>query len=127
MAVLPMSRVSIYALKKDRKKILETVQNMGVLEVRTFKDDDAGFKNIDTSVSQARFAKARADAVAALEILERYKPEEKPLLGFLQGMKKMSLDEYDNLTEKREEILQKYGQMPGSDQILKGPLEMLIF
>lgn len=111
MAVLPMSRVSIYALKKDRKKILETVQNMGVLEVRTFKDDDAGFKNIDTSVSQARFAKARADAVAALEILERYKPEEKPLLGFLQGMKKMSLDEYDNLTEKREEILKTAGQI----------------
>lgn len=31
------------------------------------------------------------------------------------------------LCEKREEILQKYGQIPGSDQIIKGPLEMLIF
>lgn len=111
MAVLPMVKMSIYALKKDRKKILETVQRMGVLEVRTFKTDDVGFENIDTSVSQARFAKARSEAVSALAILEKYIPEKKPLFDSLQGMKKMSVSEYEKLTEKREEILRTASQI----------------
>ncbi len=111
MAVLPMAKMSIYALKKDRKKILEAVQRMGVLEARTFKADDGGFENIDTSVSQARFAKARAEAIGALDILERYTPEKKPLFDSLQGLKKMSVAEYENLTEKREEILRTANQI----------------
>ncbi len=33
MAVLKMQRISICALKKDRKAILEQLQHLGVLEV----------------------------------------------------------------------------------------------
>ena len=33
MAVLQMQRISICALKKDRKAILEKVQSMGVIEI----------------------------------------------------------------------------------------------
>ena len=34
MAVLKMQRISICALKKDRKAILEKLQSLGVVEIR---------------------------------------------------------------------------------------------
>ncbi len=105
MAVLPMSRVSIFGLRKDRKKILEAIQRMGVLEVRTFSGADGGFENIDTSVSQARFTKVRADAQQALEILNRYSPESKSLFASFEGLEKMSLKEYEDRLKKRDVIL----------------------
>ena len=33
MAVLPMQRIELCALKKDRKKILEMLQRRGIVEV----------------------------------------------------------------------------------------------
>ena len=38
MAVLKMQKISICALKKDRKAILEQLQHLGVLEVDRDKD-----------------------------------------------------------------------------------------
>ena len=37
MAVLQMQKVSICALKKDRKAILEKIQSMGVMETSDLK------------------------------------------------------------------------------------------
>ena len=42
MAVLQMQKVSICALKKDRKAILEKIQSMGVMEISKVLDDDSG-------------------------------------------------------------------------------------
>ena len=105
MAVLPMSGISIIGVKKDRKKILETIQRMGVVEVRPFEDGQPGFEKLDTSVSQAKFLKVRGEAENALEILERFSPEDKPLLGFLHGMKRISVEDYEKNIEKRDEVL----------------------
>lgn len=40
MAVLQMQRISICALKKNRKAILEKLQSMGVMEVSQFLEED---------------------------------------------------------------------------------------
>ena len=37
MAVLQMQKVSICALKRDRKAILEKIQSMGIMEVSDWK------------------------------------------------------------------------------------------
>lgn len=37
MAVMPMKRISIYALKNRRKQILELIQRRGVVEIETAK------------------------------------------------------------------------------------------
>ena len=59
MSVLPMKRIFIAALKKDRKHILETLQRLGVVEINvdeskkifTDKDGvtDSLFTQTDTS------------------------------------------------------------------------------
>ena len=43
MAVMQMQRVSICALKRDRKAILEKLQTMGVMEMTQVLDDESGF------------------------------------------------------------------------------------
>ena len=42
MAVMQMQRVSICALKRDRKAILEKLQTMGVMEMTQVLDDESG-------------------------------------------------------------------------------------
>ena len=44
MSVLPMKRVLIVGLKKDRKRILEFLQHEGVIQVEAQNSDDDVFK-----------------------------------------------------------------------------------
>ena len=54
MSVLPMKRVFIAALKKDRKYILESLQRLGVVEInvdaskKVFTDKDGKADNLFT-------------------------------------------------------------------------------
>ena len=70
MAVLEMQRLTVCALKKDRKFILEKLQNLGVLEVDHVIGEDEDFKKMDTAGRRQGFEKAAASADQALEILE---------------------------------------------------------
>ena len=51
MAVLQMQRISICALKHDRKAILEKLQSMGMIEMHQVAQDEAGFEKMDTQLS----------------------------------------------------------------------------
>ena len=105
MAVLPMERVNVYGLKHDRKKILEAVQRLGVVDVRDFEPGELEFERIDTSATQAKFNKVRTDILTALELLNKYSPEKKSMLGFLNGLEEMPDDEWNELLDKKEGIL----------------------
>ena len=48
MAVLQMQKISICALKRDRKAILELLQSQGVMEVSQVKDDEGMLSRMDT-------------------------------------------------------------------------------
>ena len=58
MAVLKMQRISICALKKDRKAILEKLQSLGVVEINHVIEEDEDFKKMDTAGQKAGFEKA---------------------------------------------------------------------
>ena len=47
MAVLKMQRISICALKKDRKAILEKLQSLGVVEINHVIEEDEDFKKME--------------------------------------------------------------------------------
>ena len=85
MAVLKMQKISICALKKDRKAILEQLQHLGVLEVDRDKEEDAFFQKMDTTGQRMKFEKAATAADQALGILDAYAPEKKSLLSSLEG------------------------------------------
>ena len=55
MAVMPMKRISIYALKNRRKPILELIQRRGVVEIDDRKADETVFAKTDTVQAKSRF------------------------------------------------------------------------
>lgn len=71
MAVLQMQKVSICALKKDRKAILEKIQSMGVMEISKVLDDDSGFERMNTQNERSKFEKNASLADMALDIFFR--------------------------------------------------------
>ena len=105
MAVLKMQRISICALKKDRKAILEKLQSLGVLEVNHVIDEDEDFKKMDTAGQRMGFEKAAASVDQALAILEKYIPEDKSVFAALEGKRLVEPEEERRVQEERRELL----------------------
>lgn len=105
MAVLKMQKISICALKKDRKAILEQLQHLGVLEVERNKEEDAFFCKMDTSGQRMEFEKAAAAADQALGILETYIPEKKSILSSLEGKEQIARETEKQIEASGKELV----------------------
>lgn len=106
MAVLQMQRLNLVALKRNRKEILERLQEMGALEVDVRLDSEAEVVRQDTSSARALFEKNASLADQAIEILDRYAPEKSSLLNSLAGMPLIEHSEYDEVARKQREYIQ---------------------
>lgn len=95
MAVMPMQRIGIYALKSRRKPILELIQRRGVVEIHAEKAEDAVFRQTDTAPAKARFENNTSTLQAALEALDKLEPEKKSLLAPLEGRTPIPLSRYE--------------------------------
>ena len=80
MSVLQMQRISICALKKDRKAILEKIQTMGIMEMNQIVDEEDGFEKMDTLEARQSFEKKANLLDTALTILNTYAPEKQSML-----------------------------------------------
>ncbi len=105
MAVVPMHRVSICALNKDRKAVLETIQRLGVVEIQDTKAPDELFTKSDTSASRAVFDKNVQLSALALEVLDAYAPEKASPFASLEGRQELSLADYDVFGEENSEVM----------------------
>ena len=100
MSKVPMKRVFICGMKKDRKQILEALQRAGVVEISTEKADDDYLETMDVMPQKAVFDRNAALADSALDTLAQYAPDtEGGLLKSLEGAKEMDLDSYYAMTE----------------------------
>ena len=54
MAVLKMRRISITALKKDRKPILEKLQALGIMEMHQIEPEGFSVVNLHLEIIQRR-------------------------------------------------------------------------
>ena len=107
MAVLQMQRISICALKKERKAILEKIQSMGIMEMSQVAEDEDGFEKMDTISARQSFEKKASLSESALDILDAYAPEKKSMFASLEGKKLVESDQFAKITAKKEEILEK--------------------
>lgn len=105
MAVLKMQRITICALKKNRKAILEKLQSFGVLEVNHVLDEDEDFHKMDTADRKLGFEKAAASSDQALELLDKYDPQKKSVFAALEGKRLIDRQEGIRIQEKRRKIL----------------------
>ncbi len=116
MAVLKMQRISVCALKKDRKAILEKLQSLGVLEVDHVLGEDEDFHRMDTVGRKQGFEKAAASVDQALDILERYVPEDSSMFAALEGKKLISAEEEMKVRQERRELLRTAKQIYDLDR-----------
>ena len=105
MAVLQMQHISICALKKDRKKILELLQRMEMIEICDVMKEDILFQKMDLSNSKTIFEKNVSIANNALEILCSYVKEDKSMLSSFSGRIVTPPEAYDSFRSKYEEVL----------------------
>lgn len=105
MAVLQMQRISICALKKDRKAILERLQSLGTVEMNQIADDEAGFEKMDTLNARLSFEKKAQLSENALAVLDTYAPEKHSLLSSLEGKKLIGKDEFNQIISDKQQVI----------------------
>lgn len=107
MAVVPMKKVLICGLKKDRKGTLELLQRQGVLEISNVLQEDEMFRKMDVTSSKTVFERNAMIAEQAVGILDKYAPEEKGMLSSFAGREILTVEEYEANAGEHEEIMKK--------------------
>ena len=105
MAIVPMKRVSIYGLLRDRKAVLEALQRYSDFEVSEIKEESFGAKTIETASFEATFQKAAILGESALEILETYTGEKDSFANSLSGRRVLSPELYYKFVNETDEIM----------------------
>lgn len=105
MAILKIQRISIYALKRDRKPLLELIQRRGVLEISDTIPKDQVFQKMNEDIARSGFEKNISIANEALEILDHYIPKKKSMFSSLNGRKEISIEEYDSFNNKYDQVV----------------------
>ena len=80
MAIVEMQKISICALQKHRKEILEFLQRTGAMELIR-EDVNEGFETVDTSQDRSNFEKIADSFDHILELLKQYAPAKSSGLG----------------------------------------------
>lgn len=104
MAVLEMQRISIYALKSSRKKILELLQRRGAVEINTPKKAEELFSKTDTASARAAFEKNAELITSAAALLDSKAPPKKGLPAMLTGREAISLERYEQTAENAVDV-----------------------
>ena len=80
MAILPMKRILICGMKKDRKEVLEFLQRQGVVEITSPAAQDDVFTSTDMTSSSVQFSRSADTCEAALKVLDTLAPAKSGLL-----------------------------------------------
>lgn len=99
MAVLQMQKISIYALKKNRKEILEYLQLRGAVEIIDSNAKGNVFHKADVQQQRAKIERNIDQIRKALEILSQCTNYKSGPLSTFQGRSPMEFREYRNAEE----------------------------
>ena len=105
MAVLQMQRVSICALKKDRKSILEKLQSMGILEISQVADEDDAFSRMDTMNARVSFEKKPILRIRRWMYWMDTLRSQKSMFASLEGKKLIGSSRFQSAVADKEKIM----------------------
>ena len=105
MAIVQMQRINICALKKNRKAILERLQELGAMEVDIQLEDDNLGEKQDVASSRALFERRAQTADQALAILNIYVPEKKGMLDSLAGKPRVEKELFEKAAENQDQYM----------------------
>ena len=105
MAIVQMQRINICALKKNRKAILERLQELGAMEIDIQLEDDSLCEKQDVASSRALFERRAQTADQALAILNIYVPEKKGMLDSLAGKPLVEKELFEKAAENQDQYM----------------------
>ena len=116
MAVVEMKRIHVYALKNNRKKILEMLQRRAAVQVSFPKEtgeelNDGPFAKTDTASARQTFEKNAQLISSAVDVLDTYASFKKPMLSMLEGRKSIGVREYDETAQSAPELTKTAGRI----------------
>lgn len=103
MAVEQMQKISICALQKYRKPILERLQELGWVEIHMDAGEIKEFQKMDTAGARNAFQKRMHLADQALEILDQYAPAKQSIFHSLEGKRLLEGNLYDRVAAHRSQ------------------------
>ena len=101
-----MKWVRIYALRSQRKPLLEWLQRAGMLEIEAGEDPEEGFVRLVKEEEAAGFERSATAAKQALAALDEVAPDKKGLLSAFTGRREMPLEEFEGYAGRSVEIMQ---------------------
>ncbi|MDE6539477.1 MAG: V-type ATP synthase subunit I [Ruminococcus sp.] len=114
MAKLRMKKIELIALLTDSKKIIELLQRRGVVEISHNNDEELDGMNVTAVVGE--FEKFRSTTAQALEILNRYSPEKKPITEMFESRTEVEVDNFGKGAMQLEKIMSTANEIVRSNQ-----------
>ncbi len=100
-----MKSVRIIALRQDRKRVLEHIQDSALIHVKKGAKAEDGFKRLDTSAQLKQFERNAELTEQALKILGKAAPEKKGMLSSFRGRKEIDPDEIGRIAADSARII----------------------
>lgn len=111
MSVLKTQRISICALKKDRKAILEKLQSMGIMEMNQVAVSDDDFRKMDTLNARQNFERHSQIIEQALEVLDLYAPEKHSMFASLEGKELIDKEHFNKAIDEKKAVADIAGRI----------------
>ena len=93
MAKLKMKTVRIIALRQDRKRLLEHLQDSALIQITKSDTSREGFKRVNVSSQMQVFERNVDLTQQALKILDNAMPEKAGMLASFKGRREIDPDE----------------------------------
>lgn len=101
-----MKKVSVIALREDRKRLLEHIQDSALMQVTKVDKHKKGYSNVDVTSQMQVFERNVNLCESALKILDEYSREKKGLLSSFEGRKEVDPDEIGVIASNSGEIIE---------------------
>ncbi len=116
MAKLKMKTVRIIALRQDRKRLLEHLQDSGLVQITKSEKSREGFKRVNMSPQMQVFERNVELTERTLKILDDISPEKAGMLASFKGRRVVDPDDIGVIAANAQEVIETCTRIAGLDK-----------
>ncbi|MDR0315142.1 MAG: V-type ATP synthase subunit I [Oscillospiraceae bacterium] len=114
MAILEMKRIEILAMLANSKKIVDLLQEYGVVEIDDHQEESSDILyKVSVSPAISQIERFHASAESAIEILNNYAPVKSSMLASFAPRKDMTVSEFLEKSQDVDKILDRCSKLNG--------------
>ena len=117
MAKMKMKTVRIIALRQDRKRLLEHLQDSALVQLTKSETSREGFKRVNVSSQMQVFERNVELTKQALKILENASPEKAGMLASFKGRREIDPDEIGEIAAQAKGVIEACTKITELDKL----------